>query len=223
MLEFTSVSGSVRAITDITLTGTIIRTGITLDLITGRTTGTAGIVIIAIIIVIITGASLIGIATPGWLEAISSQPNFFQRKLAERSGRTRPSGLFSRLWRNGRFSHRAFAWLIDLKFFSQLLNKCGYFLLPLRLDLLPQRLFDFSAFLNVARFKPSALLWIELKTRVANCRVSFARNSLPAHVLPLTHEVALLRGHLHPKVSVTPEILTGIWRHREPSFPYALP
>ena len=75
MLKFTSVSGSVRAITDIILTGTIIRTGITLDLIidpiTGRTTGTAGIVIIAIIIVI-TGASLMGIATPSWLEAIAS-------------------------------------------------------------------------------------------------------------------------------------------------------
>ena len=89
MLKFTSVSGSVRAITDITLTGTIIRTGITLDLtidpITGRTTGTVGIVIIAIIIVIpiITGASLTEIATPGWLEAISSYPNFFERKLAE--------------------------------------------------------------------------------------------------------------------------------------------
>ena len=75
MLKLTSVSGSVRAITDIILTGTIIRTGITLDLIidpiTGRTTGTVGIVIIAIIIVIpiITGASLTGIATPGWLEA----------------------------------------------------------------------------------------------------------------------------------------------------------
>jgi hypothetical protein len=98
MLKFTSVSGSVRAITDITLTGTIIRTGITLDLIigpiTGRTTGTAGIAI-AIIIVIMTGANLIGIATPGWLEAISGQPNFFERKLAERSGRMRPSGLFS--------------------------------------------------------------------------------------------------------------------------------
>ena len=89
MLKFTSVSGSVRALTDITLTRTIIRIGITLDLIidpiTGRITGTAGIVIIGIIIVIpiITGASLIGIATPGWLEAISSQPNFFERKLAE--------------------------------------------------------------------------------------------------------------------------------------------
>jgi hypothetical protein len=91
------------------------------------------------------------------------------------------------------------------------------------LDLLSQRLFDFSAFLNVARFKPSALLWIELKTRVANCRVCVARNNLPSHVLPLTHEVALLRSHLHPKLGVAPEILPGIWRHREPSFPDALP
>jgi hypothetical protein len=92
MLKFTSVSGSVRAITDITLTGTIIRTGITLDPIidpiTGRTIGTAGIVIaIIIVILIITGASLTGIATPGWLEAISSQPNFLSG-LAERSDRT---------------------------------------------------------------------------------------------------------------------------------------
>jgi hypothetical protein len=83
MLKFTSVSGSVRAITaDIILTVTIIRTGITIDLIIdpiiGRTTGMAAIVIIATIIVIpiITGTSLTGIATPGWLEAISSQPNF---------------------------------------------------------------------------------------------------------------------------------------------------
>jgi hypothetical protein len=70
MLKFTSVSGSVLVITDITLTVTIIRTGITIDLIidpiTDRTIGTAGIVIIAIIIVIpITGTSLTGIATPG--------------------------------------------------------------------------------------------------------------------------------------------------------------
>ena len=90
MLKFTSVSASVRAITeDITLTGAIIRTGITPDLIidpiTGRTTGMAAIVITAIIIVIliITGASLTGIATPGWLEAISSQPNSFERKLGQ--------------------------------------------------------------------------------------------------------------------------------------------
>jgi len=89
MLKFTSVSGSARAITDITRTGTLIRTGITPDLIidpiTDRTTGTAGIVIIAIIIVIpiVTGTSLTGMATPGWLEAISSQPNFLERKFAE--------------------------------------------------------------------------------------------------------------------------------------------
>jgi hypothetical protein len=82
MLKFTSVSGSVRAFTDIILT-VIIRTGITRDLIivpiTARTMGTAGVVIIAIIIPI-TGTSLIGIATPGWLEAISSQPKL--RELA---------------------------------------------------------------------------------------------------------------------------------------------
>ncbi len=50
---------------------------------TARTIGPAGIVIIATIIVtpIITGDSLTGIATPGWLEAISSQPNFLERKI----------------------------------------------------------------------------------------------------------------------------------------------
>ena len=57
MLKFTSVSGSVRATTGITRTGTTIRTHI-IDLITGRTTGTEGIVIIAIIIIpIVTGIS----------------------------------------------------------------------------------------------------------------------------------------------------------------------
>ena len=66
MLKFTSVSGSVRAITDITLTGTIIRTRITRDLIidpiTGRTTGTAAIVITAttIVTLIVSGTSLTG-------------------------------------------------------------------------------------------------------------------------------------------------------------------
>lgn len=74
MLKFTSVSGSVRAITDTIRTVTIIRIGITrdliIDLITARTIGTADIVITGIIIPIITGASLTGVATPGWLEAI---------------------------------------------------------------------------------------------------------------------------------------------------------
>jgi len=68
MLKFTSVSASVRAFTDITLTGTIIPILITIDLIidriTGRTMGTEGIVTR-----IITGTSLTGIAAPGWLEA----------------------------------------------------------------------------------------------------------------------------------------------------------
>jgi hypothetical protein len=80
MLKFTSVSGSVRAFTDIILTVLIIRTGTTRDLIIvpiiARTMDTAGIVIIAIVIPTITGTSLIGIATPGWLETISSQPKF---------------------------------------------------------------------------------------------------------------------------------------------------
>ena len=69
MLKFTSVSGSVRATTEITLTITIIRTDIielAIDPITVRI-GAAGIVIIVITIVIpiITGNSLTGIATPG--------------------------------------------------------------------------------------------------------------------------------------------------------------
>jgi hypothetical protein len=89
MLKFTSVSGSVRAITDITLTGTIIRTGITLDLImgpiTGRTTGTAAIAIIAIIIVIpiITGASFDRNSHTGLARSYFEPAYFFQRKLTE--------------------------------------------------------------------------------------------------------------------------------------------
>ena len=63
MLMFTSVSGSVPAITDITLTVTTIRTGITIDLIIGpiiaRTIGTAGTVTTGIVIPTITGARLI--------------------------------------------------------------------------------------------------------------------------------------------------------------------
>ena len=90
MLRFTSVSGWVRAITDITLTVTIIRTDIIdliIDPIIGRTTGMAAIVTIATIIVIpITGTSLSGIATPGWLELVSSQPIFFEREPAEKLG-----------------------------------------------------------------------------------------------------------------------------------------
>jgi hypothetical protein len=101
MLKFTSVLGSVfRVITDTILTATIIRTGITRDLIIidpiiGRTTGTTGvIVIIAIIAPTITGTNLIGIATPGWLEAIRASL-IFQRELAEDPRRKKPGDLFS--------------------------------------------------------------------------------------------------------------------------------
>ena len=76
MLKFTSVSGSVRDITDIIPTVTILRTGIMPDLIIARSIGTADIVITDIIIPIITGASLIGIATPGWLEIFRASPIF---------------------------------------------------------------------------------------------------------------------------------------------------
>ena len=69
MLKFTSALGSDRATTeDISLTATIIRIVITtgrigVTPITGRTTGTADIVIAIIIVIpIITGASLTGIA-----------------------------------------------------------------------------------------------------------------------------------------------------------------
>ena len=76
MLKFTSVSDSDRAITDIIL-GTTTHTGITRDLIIiSRTTGMADIVIIAsIIVILITGTSLTGIATTGWLEAF--EPAYF--------------------------------------------------------------------------------------------------------------------------------------------------
>ena len=86
MLKFTSVSGSVRVITDIILTG--ITLDLIIDPITGRTTGTAGIVIaITIVTPIITGVSVIGIATLGWLEAISSQPNFWTDFLRDPAAR----------------------------------------------------------------------------------------------------------------------------------------
>ena len=88
MVEFTSVLGSdFRATTDTTCTVTIIRMDIIDRTITGRTTGITDIGIIAMINPIISGASLIGIATPGWLEAISSQPNFFRGNSLSRAAR----------------------------------------------------------------------------------------------------------------------------------------
>src|SRR6266576_199696 len=94
--------------------------------------------------------------------------------------------------------------------------------LPLCFDLLPQPLFDFSAFLDVTGFKLRPFLWAQLKTGVANGCISFARHTLPAHVFPLPHQIALFRGHLHPKLSVAPEVLTGVRRHCEPALSYTL-
>ena len=79
MLKFTSVSGSGRAITDIIRTVIIIRTDLTTGPIitvpiTGPTMGTVDIVIIAtIIILIITGANLIGISHT-WLARSYFEP-----------------------------------------------------------------------------------------------------------------------------------------------------
>src|SRR5262249_42492353 len=111
----------------------------------------------------------------------------------------------------------------DLELFFQLLNECRYFLLSLRFYLLSQRLLDFLTFLNVAGLKFCPLLRIQLKSGVANCCVSFTRNNLPPHILPLSHEVSLLGRHPHPKLRVTLEILPGIRRHCEPAILYALP
>jgi hypothetical protein len=120
MLKFTSVSGSVRATTDITLTDTIRTRTIDLiiDPITGRTTGTAATVITAIIIgiPIVTGISLTRIATPGWLD-YSSQLIFFSGSLLRDPTAGHQALLSSRVCRRRRFGSRAFDRLIDLEFF----------------------------------------------------------------------------------------------------------
>jgi len=59
MLKFTSVSGSAQGITATTLTVTTIRTGIIIDLITGRIIRTADTAITGITIPIIIDADLI--------------------------------------------------------------------------------------------------------------------------------------------------------------------
>src|SRR5262249_48196845 len=104
------------------------------------------------------------------------------------------------------------------EFLFQLLNHCRDFLLTLCFNLLPQRLFDFSAFLDVTGFKLRPFLRAQLKTRVASGGIRFARNSLPAHAFPLTHQIALFRGHLHPKLRVALEVLTRVRWHCEPAF-----
>ena len=95
--------------------------------------------------------------------------------------------------------------------------------MPFGFDLLPEGLFYLSAFLNVTGFKSGTFLRIQLKTRVANSCVSFAGNNLSTHSLSLTHEIALLWAHLHPKLGIAAEALPGVRWHREPALPHALP
>jgi hypothetical protein len=85
MLKFTSVSASVPVIMDITRIATIIRTGTTDHIIartTGRTTGTAGIVITAIITPIITGTKVDRSSHTGLARAIEPA-GFFKRQRAD--------------------------------------------------------------------------------------------------------------------------------------------
>jgi hypothetical protein len=87
---------------------------------------------------------------------------------------------------------------------------------------LPERLFNFSAFLNVAGFKLSAFLRIQVEAGVPKCRFSLPLNGLTAQILSLAHDVPFLRAHLHPALSVALEILPGTWRKCLPPLANAL-
>ena len=143
-------------------------------------------------------------------------------QLAAKTHRSLECDLFSRFGRSRRLCRGTFGRLVDLELFFQLSNQSREFFLPLGFDLLPERLLNFAAFLNVPRFKLGALLRIELKTGVTNCRFSLARHRLATQILSLTHEIALFGAHLHPNLGVAPEILARVRREREPSVPYAL-
>jgi hypothetical protein len=76
--------------------------------------------------------------------------------------------------------------LIDLELSLQLLNQRRQFLLPFRFDLVPERLFDFAAFLNVAGFKLSTLLRGQTKTRLTKRCIGFpGRAEVPYSGPPL--------------------------------------
>jgi hypothetical protein len=96
-----------------------------------------------------------------------------------------------------------------LELFFQLLNQRRKLLLPFGFDLLPERLFHFSALLYVARFKQGALLGVQAEARIADRRLGFTPNSFTAQILSLAHDVALCRTHSHPTLGVTLEILPG--------------
>src|SRR5262249_62203193 len=103
-----------------------------------------------------------------------------------------------RLRRLYRFCRWTLGWLVNLKLFFQLLNQRGNFFLPFRFDLLPQRSFHFSAFLDVARFELSAFLRVQVEARVADRRVRLAPDGLSSQILSLPHDVAFCGTHPPP-------------------------
>jgi hypothetical protein len=109
-----------------------------------------------------------------------------------------------------------------LELFLQLLNQRWEFFLTFRFDLLPERLFHFSTFLNVAGFKLSAFLWIQAETGLTKGRFGLTVDHLAAQILSLAHNVAFLRTHPHPTLGVTLEILPGFRRKCLPPLTCAL-
>ena len=79
-----------------------------------------------------------------------------------------------------------------------------------------------SAFLNVARFKLSAFLRIQVETRIAKCRFRLTPDGLTAQILSLAQHTAFCRAHPQPTLRVALEILPGCRRHCHPSITHAL-
>src|SRR5207249_1800109 len=149
-------------------------------------------------------------------KAISSQ-RFFRVESFPlgRKKRKRPA-LFFWIRRLRRFGGGTSGRLINLELFFQLLNQPRKLLLSFRFDLMPERLFHFSAFLNVAGFKYSAFLRIQAEAGFAKRRFSLPLDGLTSQILSLAHDVALLGTHPYPTLGVAPEVLPGLWRKCHP-------
>ncbi|HEU5314206.1 MAG TPA: hypothetical protein VFU08_10305 [Candidatus Udaeobacter sp.] len=104
----------------------------------------------------------------------------------------------------------------------QLLNQRWQLLLSFGFDLLPERLLDLSALLDVAGFKLSAFLRIQVEAGLTNRRFGLTPDSFTAQILSLAHHVALCRAHSHPTLGVALEILPGCRRHCHPPLTHAL-
>jgi len=72
-----------------------------------------------------------------------------------------------------------------LELFFQLLNQCRQLLLSFSFDLLPERLFDFSPLLDVARLKLSAFLRIQAEAGIANRCLCLTPDLFTALILSL--------------------------------------